>query len=677
MNNGAFGENFPYSNFHDLNMDWIIKIAKDFLDQYTHIQEVIANGEESLTNLTTEGLEQLQEKADALETLLQQWYDTHSEDIADQLASALDDLNAQLTLNLNSFIQQANQKTQDSIASIPSDYSTLAQDVENLKANNSFNIAPIKNGSATNRGITFDWSGDGRSCHVHGTQSGSGSSTDNLYDNHTLMPVGFTPGETYYVNFDAPSTMRLQVNGFTADDSLVVIYPGVPGAGTFTIPSNIVGLNIRLLVTTGATIDTTVYPIIRTSLSNAELSYNQTDLGPQVAALERNVAELQTNTLSMNFSSASNLNTTSMWERGSISPTTGENVVSSGRIRTITYLPTNIATMKLPNDSRGFFIVGYDEQGTFIGVYNSDGIWTIDQGTGYTEFNFSRIYSKYNNMRLRIYLYSRDGQDITLDEAQYIEMQSIYNQLINPVKIRIMQNNIGQFNFGLNGGYSGTDLGLKLSNYRKLMYKYHPDIITLQEYRTYVNADDTANANNVIFSWVKPYMSYEEHGYVVFSNYATDNFRHTYLHSDGDYPARMVYGTITINNKEVAIGTAALNALGGSSDAAMKTRALTKMVNLLAPYETAIIGIDANVESEAEANAVKTFLKTNGFQMANWDYIGYLPTYNPSNPIYKCIDNIFIKGKALFQNVEVVPDSEYNNLLSDHLPIIADILLYK
>ena len=44
MNTGAFGEGFPYSNFHDLNMDWIIKIAKDFLDQYTHIQQVIDQG---------------------------------------------------------------------------------------------------------------------------------------------------------------------------------------------------------------------------------------------------------------------------------------------------------------------------------------------------------------------------------------------------------------------------------------------------------------------------------------------------------------------------------------------------------------------------------------------------------------------------------------------------------
>lgn len=35
MNAGAFGENFPYTNFHDLNLDWIIKemkALKDFND---------------------------------------------------------------------------------------------------------------------------------------------------------------------------------------------------------------------------------------------------------------------------------------------------------------------------------------------------------------------------------------------------------------------------------------------------------------------------------------------------------------------------------------------------------------------------------------------------------------------------------------------------------------------
>ena len=140
MNTGIFGEGFPYSNFHDLNMDWIIKIAKDFLDQYTHIQEVISTGEQSLTDLTTSGLEQLQEKADTLEGLLQDWYDTHSQDIADQLADALSDLNTwynqhEVLLNslfetkISNFNSRVEAKTQEMLETIPADYDDLAQKV--------------------------------------------------------------------------------------------------------------------------------------------------------------------------------------------------------------------------------------------------------------------------------------------------------------------------------------------------------------------------------------------------------------------------------------------------------------------------------------------------------------------------------------------------------------------
>ena len=144
MSNGAFGENFPYSNFHDLNMDWIIKIAKDFLDQYTHIQEVIANGEESLENLTTSGLAQLQEKADNLEALLQAWYDEHSQDIANQLADALADLNEwynthenyldnTLSENIEEFNSAAEAKSQALLDSWPDDYAELVEGYNNLK----------------------------------------------------------------------------------------------------------------------------------------------------------------------------------------------------------------------------------------------------------------------------------------------------------------------------------------------------------------------------------------------------------------------------------------------------------------------------------------------------------------------------------------------------------------
>lgn len=147
----ALFENFPYTDMHNLNLDWIIKIAKDFLDQYTHIQQLISDGEQSLTDLTESGvsqlqetaengLSQLQEKADNLETLLQEWYNTHSDDIAGQLADALDDLNswytthqnyldATLAANISAFNSAADQKAAQTIATIPDDYTTLSNKV--------------------------------------------------------------------------------------------------------------------------------------------------------------------------------------------------------------------------------------------------------------------------------------------------------------------------------------------------------------------------------------------------------------------------------------------------------------------------------------------------------------------------------------------------------------------
>lgn len=113
-NIGAFGENFPYSNFHDFNMDWIIKIARDFLDQYTHLQETIDTG-----------LENLEEKATELENLLDAWYTEHSEDIANQLVNALNELATALATAKNDFDSHADQKAEEAIRTIPSDYTEL------------------------------------------------------------------------------------------------------------------------------------------------------------------------------------------------------------------------------------------------------------------------------------------------------------------------------------------------------------------------------------------------------------------------------------------------------------------------------------------------------------------------------------------------------------------------
>ena len=128
-------EQFPYADLQQLNLDWIIKIAKDFLDQYTHIQQLITDGETNLETLTTDGLEALQTKATELEGLLQTWYDTHSQDIAQQLADALQELQTEYGDLLDDFRQQIETKAADTLETIPADYTDLSNNVLELNSN--------------------------------------------------------------------------------------------------------------------------------------------------------------------------------------------------------------------------------------------------------------------------------------------------------------------------------------------------------------------------------------------------------------------------------------------------------------------------------------------------------------------------------------------------------------
>lgn len=271
MNNGAFGENFPYSDFHDMNTDWLVKIAKDFLDQYTHIQEVIANGEQSLTDLTENGLDQLQEKADTLENLLQTWYDTHSEDIANQLADALNDISNALQTAITDFGRRAEQKALQTLETIPDDYTALSQMVLNLKY-----AVDVKNvlsfyskNNITHNGITYSWNNDG-SCHVSGTATGlSFCSIVDTTPNSTEIKAN-TP---YYVIYHA-NTVILQA--YELNPSIVQTYfeaYNIETEKTFT-PNRLI---IRLAVPSGTTVDETVHPYVYDSFYPNSWLYENID----------------------------------------------------------------------------------------------------------------------------------------------------------------------------------------------------------------------------------------------------------------------------------------------------------------------------------------------------------------------------------------------------------------
>lgn len=119
------GNGFPYTNMHDLNMDWIIAVVKDFLNKYTHVQELLQES-------TAEGIAELEAKKNQLEALLNQWYNTHSQDIANELSDALQDIQ---------------EYTAGVIASIPADYSDLGYKVQDFINYDAFNSIYTESGT--------------------------------------------------------------------------------------------------------------------------------------------------------------------------------------------------------------------------------------------------------------------------------------------------------------------------------------------------------------------------------------------------------------------------------------------------------------------------------------------------------------------------------------------------
>ena len=115
-------DNFPYTNFHELNLDWIIKIAKDFLDQYTNIQQTITDGESSLTSL-----------AEELQTALDNYYTEKTEEMAAALEDALQNIIDAGTNELETFTEEAQTIIENLLATIPADYTALSAAVTNLQ----------------------------------------------------------------------------------------------------------------------------------------------------------------------------------------------------------------------------------------------------------------------------------------------------------------------------------------------------------------------------------------------------------------------------------------------------------------------------------------------------------------------------------------------------------------
>ena len=241
-------------------------------------------------------------------------------------------------------------------------------------------------------------------------------------------------------------------------------------------------------------------------------------------------------------------------------------------------------------------------------------------------------------------------------------------------KIRVMQYNIGMFNYGQTGGLS-QDVAIKIANYKKFLGEYQPNICGIEEYTNYIDSDSIYGSDATLFDDLYFYKEPSRaEALAVKSDYPYSAYQTFYVYS-GSSDSRITAGMFVeydanINGISVAVIAGAI-AAGRTWE--QRSDGFDELMTKLAGKENVIILIDTNVVSQSEHDDLVFIAETAGYSVANGGYFGMFDTYNLNSEHYHKIDNVLVKGDIVLKNV-IVPDV-YADLSSDHYPIIADVEL--
>lgn len=260
------------------------------------------------------------------------------------------------------------------------------------------------------------------------------------------------------------------------------------------------------------------------------------------------------------------------------------------------------------------------------------------------------------------------------------------------VNIRLMQYNIGAFNYGskVSPGLSAEKYAKKLVAYKTMLCKYQPDIIGVQEITKYIDAAHKHLTNGVLFDPIYPYkydfLSGER---AIKSKFPVTPIGITTISTvvnGKTYSSRFLRSKVYVGNKEVDIITCALPSETNLDYKQARADIFPQMLALLADAEYGFIILDMNCggtvrddySSVEEAEELLAVAKANGFNFANGGYLPWQDTYHHPTWTNRFlpIDNIIYKdnGKVVFNNFQVLYE-ELENLTSDHYPVFADFLL--
>lgn len=249
-----------------------------------------------------------------------------------------------------------------------------------------------------------------------------------------------------------------------------------------------------------------------------------------------------------------------------------------------------------------------------------------------------------------------------------------------PVNAKIMTYNIGQYHYGVEPyGLNNDNYDEKLTNYRRFFGEEKCDIVCLQEYKTYINDLNTKYSMIELFGhWYKFYES-------VGSWEAVDSKYP--IHDSGmltlSTGRRMVYANININDIEVYVLSVHLSPGFGSDYAAIRASEVDEILSLISDKEYFIVCGDFNPDPE-ESDTLYSKFSNLGYNLANCGFFGKFWTWStnrndfhteePHGTVFY-IDNIITSSNIDIVSVKKI--NTYDELSSDHIPIVAEVCIHQ
>ena len=329
--------------------------------------------------------------------------------------------------------------------------------------------------------------------------------------------------------------------------------------------------------------------------------------------------------------------------------------------------------------------------------------------------------ANYDGVLVRYYIPKGTEVDATIHPIIYSKptvgmlMDQLSELAGSPTKIRIMQNNLGKFNRGqpVNGTkqyLTNANVDTIIANYRKLYNDIEPDILGFEEWEVTravrdstdtTQVTDTINMDTLIYDRLYPSKRTStgltsalalKSKYPILSGSKMNRIEFTYewegaTKSDHFY---VLTGTVDVGGKLVKCGVTPFVSSGGENVEKRKA-AMPIVLDLFEDDDYAFLICDANHAGNRgstpgeswEPSAIEgdwlyeNIIVPKGFNTVHGSYMPWQMTWESIHNGHRgCVDNIYYKdnGKIVLCGMQVLGD-RFSELLSDHVPVIADFLL--